>query len=112
MTTRFRGIALAVALAVGAAGGAGCSGPYSGKAERLKKPPKRKAPVEPDAAALPYNEECKTAFFEDNSRVRRNSTGARGKIATADASLGTADSSADAGTRASMTIEAINQYKK
>jgi hypothetical protein len=112
MTTRFRGIALAVALAVGAAGAAGCSGPYSGKAERLKKPPKRKAPVEPDAAALPYNEECKSAFFEDNSRVRRNSTGARGKIAQADASLGTADSASDAGTRASMTIEAINQYKK
>jgi hypothetical protein len=114
MTTRFRGIALAVALSIGMAAPmtTGCGGPYSEKAETLKKPKKKKRPPEPDTAALPYNEECKTAFFEDNTKVRRNGGAARGKIAQGDTQLGTADSSPDAGTRATLTIEAITSYKK
>lgn len=112
MTTRFRGIALVLALAVGAPTAAGCGGPYVGKAEKLKRPVKKKRPPEPDAAALPYNEDCKAAFFEDNSKVRRNSGAARGKVGQGDAALGAAESSPDPGVRASSTIEAINSYKK
>jgi hypothetical protein len=112
MTTRFRGIALVLALAVGAPTAAGCGGPYVGKAEKLKRPAKKKRPPEPDAAALPYNEDCKAAFFEDNSKVRRNSGAARGKVGQGDAALGAAESSPDPGVRASSTIEAINSYKK
>jgi hypothetical protein len=112
MTTRFRGIALILALAIGAPTAGGCGGPYVGKPEKLKRPAKKKKPPEPDAAALPYNEECKSGFFEDNSKVRRNSGAARGKVGQGDAALGAAESSPDPGVRASSTIEAINSYKK
>src|SRR5689334_4257836 len=116
MTTRFRGIALAMALAVSGAAAApmaaGCGGPYAGKPEKLKKPTKKKKPPEPDAAALPYNEECKSAFFEDGSKVRRDQGGARSKVGSGDAALSSAESAGDVGTQASLTIQAINDYKK
>jgi hypothetical protein len=112
MTTRFRGIALAMAFAFTAPLATGCAGLYSGKPEKLKPAPKKKRPPEPDAAAVPYNEECKTAFFEDGSKVRRDQGGARAKVSQGDASLSSAEGSADKGSQASLTIEAINNYKK
>lgn len=63
----------------------GCSGPYSGKAERLKKPrpkkPKKKEGEDEDKdkpKVAKLDDKCRTNFFADPSRVgRRRSRDAR-----------------------------------
>ncbi len=58
---------LAVALGLGTSAMlSGCSGPYSGKAERLKRPKKKERPPAEDTGAqeVVLDEECRTDFFQ------------------------------------------------
>ena len=55
-------------LALVIVGGAlGCSGPYAGKPSPLVRPVKKKRP---QAAAATFDDQCKTDFFADASRVK------------------------------------------
>ncbi|HVK74050.1 MAG TPA: hypothetical protein VM734_12055 [Kofleriaceae bacterium] len=71
MTNASRALIVGLALAVGASLSVGCAGPYAGKAEKLKKPPKKKMPDE--AAAAPpevkWVPECQAKFQEDAGKA-------------------------------------------
>ena len=94
-------------------GTAGCSGPYAGKAERLKHPRKKKRPPPPPPSkvVIQYDDECRVKFNEDNSRVRRRQGEARALIGRGDTAMSTAVRTPDPKGRTSLIIDAINKYK-
>lgn len=71
MKTRIAAIALAFVLGGALMGTSACSGPYSGKAEKLKKPSRKPKPPPTEeelaaAAAGPQlDDKCRTNFFDD-----------------------------------------------
>lgn len=92
-------VALALALAC-AVGPVGCAGPYSGKAEPLKKPRAKKRPksVAPPTEVAQGSEPgkvseepCRTNFFGDPFRGKRRSREARAMAAEAEAALTSAE---------------------
>ncbi len=112
-STRGNLVALVATFAMAAAPifTAACSGPYDGAAEKVKKPTKKNRP--PDVAApaveIKYDDECKTKFEEDGSKVRRKSP--QSQIDAGDVALQNVDSNGDMAVKASFAVEAINKYK-
>lgn len=93
---RFAITALAMAALVGfGTSQLGCAHPYSGKAEKLKKPRKKKKPkaTEEELAAAPVlDEKCRTNFFMDPTTRRKVRRG-KSLAGEADGILGDADGS-------------------
>ena len=81
-------IAVFVGLGLATATGVGCSGPYSSKPSKLKKPRKKKrpdtAPPTAEAEGPVFDEKCRTNFFADPGRVRRKKAQSRGLTREAD----------------------------
>lgn len=67
-----RALLVAVALAFASAG---CSGPYTGKAEKLSRPKKKKRPAAEEGAEAPsevvLDEKCRANFFAEPTTRRR-----------------------------------------
>jgi len=89
-------ILLALALGAGSALTACGSGPYTGKPEKLKKPRAKKRPegsanpteVASGGAATPMSEgDCRTNFFAEPYRKRREKNEARGMAMQAESTL-------------------------
>jgi hypothetical protein len=111
-TTRGTLLIASIALALTAqAVGSGCSGPYAGAPEKLKRPSKKARPPEPPPVEekIVYVEECKTKFQEDASKVRRRDPSAL--IAGGDSAMQSSDQSTDPAGKASLVVDAINKYK-
>lgn len=115
-----RGIALfpVLGLVLAAAIAGGCSGPYSGKPDRLKMPSKK---AEPDAPAVTATEikmvdECPAKFQEepkDALKLHNRNKGAVNRIVEqADSLLDSARNASDDKAKASQTVEAINKLRK
>jgi predicted Zn-dependent protease len=105
-------IVTTVAMAVAPVLSGACSGPYEGmKAESLKKPSKKARPPDaaPVAEEIKYDEDCKTKFQEDGSKVRRKSPNQQ--IDAGDQALQLVDQTPDPAAKANAAIEAINKYK-
>jgi hypothetical protein len=115
MTRSSRGnlVALAAALAmvVVPVFTTACSGPYESPAEKVKRPSKKNRPPEAPvvAAEIKYDDECKTKFQEDGSKVHRKS--AAPQIAAGDSALEQVGSTSDMAMKASFAVDAINKYK-
>jgi hypothetical protein len=88
-----------------------CSGPYDSPAEKVKRPAKKNRPPEAPvvAAEIKYDDECKTKFQEDGSKVRRKSPASQ--IQAGDTALENVASNSDMAAKASFAVEAINKYK-
>ena len=91
----------------------GCVPLYGGKAEKLKSLEKKKRPVEAASSGpnIIYNEECKAEFF---STIKVPSPLPQQADAFVSAGNGAMDASrraADAQTKVSSILEAINKYK-
>jgi hypothetical protein len=105
--------ALAIVLA-GAVASAGCAGPYSGKAESLKKPRAKKRPKDARAATeaadtggppAMSDEPCRANFFGDPFRRKRQSREARAMAGEAEAVLISAERSG--AQRLPLVLEAM-----
>lgn len=118
-----RGIALlrslGLALCVTVAGaGAGCSGPYAGKPEALKRPSKKPEPDVPPPSAMEIKmvEECPAKFQEEpkdaQKQHNRNKSAATRAVEQADSLLDSARTNPDDKAKASQTTEAINKLRK
>lgn len=91
---------------------AGCSSPYDAKAERLKKPKKKKRPdaEEADAGADEQplaDDKCRTNFFAEPTKRRKARDGRR-LASQADGLLVDADR-ADGKRRVSLLVEALEK---
>ncbi len=53
----------------------GCTGPYTGKPERLEKPRKKKRPQAEEDGALALDDECRTNFFAKPTKRRNQRQG-------------------------------------
>jgi hypothetical protein len=92
MKPRFAAIALACLLGGGVAAMPGCAQPYSGKAEKIKRPraKPRPAPAADAAAAAPaFDEKCRTNFFDEPGQKpkKRKPRDAKGLVAEANGLL-------------------------
>lgn len=107
-------VALGLCLAL-AAPAAGCSSPYAGKPERLRKPKEKKRPegdeapaeVTDDAKPADDGGKCRTNFFAKPTK-QRNARGARRLSDQADGILANAEH-ADGDHKVSLLIDAINK---
>jgi predicted Zn-dependent protease len=105
-------IVTTVAMAVAPVLTSACSGPYEGMgAEKLKKPSKKARPPDaaPVAEEIKYDEDCKTKFQEDNTKVRPRN--AQQQIDAGDQALQLVDQTPDPQAKANAAVEAINKYK-
>ncbi|HTJ47706.1 MAG TPA: hypothetical protein VL463_36670 [Kofleriaceae bacterium] len=116
MSRTSRGSVLAivttVAMAMTPIFAGGCPGPYENiKAESVKKPTKKARPPDAPVVAeeIKYDEDCKTKFQEDGSKVRRKSP--QQQIDAGDQALQLVDQTPDPANKANAAIEAINKYK-
>ena len=103
-------LALALALAVGAPL-SGCSSPYEGKSERLKKPKKKKRPKDDKAQAAteepPVEDKCNPNFFDEPTK-KRNARAGRRLAGQAEGLLVDADRTDDA-NRKRLIVEALDK---
>ncbi|MBK9029814.1 MAG: hypothetical protein IPL61_00475 [Myxococcales bacterium] len=112
-----RAIGLGVALAVAASAG-GCSGPYAGSPEKLKRPSKKPEPEEVpvDAVEIKMVMECQAKFQEEPKDAlkmhKRNATASSRLVDQADTLLDDARGATDDKARAAQTVEAINKLRK
>lgn len=95
---------------------AGCSGPYSNPAEKLKKPVKKPMPEEPDVVAVVvFAEDCPVKFQEDPGKaMQQHRTGKRladQKTGQADELLDKARDTTDDKQKAGQTVEAISKLR-
>lgn len=104
-------IVTTVAMAIAPVFAVGCAGPYEAAAEKVKKPAKKNRPPDaaPVAEEIKYDEDCKTKFQEDNTKVRRKSP--QQQIDAGDQALQIVDQSPDPQAKANAAVEAINKYK-
>ena len=100
-----RALGIGVALALAA-----CSGPYAGKAEKLRKMPKSAEPEPPPVAAeeIKFAEECPVKFQEEP----RNASASKRLVEQADSLLDDARLAKDDKARVAQTTEAINKLRK
>lgn len=102
-------VAIALGLAL-AAPAVGCSSPYSGKAERLKKPKEKKRPPDEEPVAAPVEDaKCKTNFF-DEPTTDRNARDGRRLADQGDTLLGNADR-VEGDDRTNLVVEALSKLK-
>lgn len=104
----------ALVLAIAAPATTGCSSPYDAKAERIKKPKKKKRPVEeevkPPEGDQPLAEDkCRTNFFDEPTK-RRDARDGRRLAAQADGLLVDAERS-EGKRRTGMLVEALDKLK-
>jgi hypothetical protein len=121
MTTTSRGSAAvriaAVAMTIGATVFAAivpaCSGPFDSNAEKLKKPTKKPRPPDAPVAAatVVYDEDCKTKFEEDNTKVHPNVNQANGLIKAGDDAIASVDHATDDAAKAQDVVDAIMKYR-
>ncbi len=110
-SSRGHALALAIALVVTPVLVSACSAPYDVASEKLKKPSKKARPPDAPVAAveIKYDEDCKTKFEEDGSKVRRRN--ADSQIAAGDSAMTSIDGTTDPATKAGFAVDAINKYK-
>jgi hypothetical protein len=114
-----RGNVIASICALGLAAGLafGCSGPYAGKAEPVKRPKKEKMPEEAPVATveMKWVTECKVSFNEDPAgwmaKHKKNIGPATARINQGRALLDQADSETDDEKKAGAVKEAINKLR-
>ncbi len=89
-----------------------CSGPHSGKAEKLRKPRKKARPEGEEIAQSPEStideSECKTNFFAEPTK-RRDARGGRKLANQADALIANADRSESDEQKRGLIVEALNK---
>ena len=110
-----RATVLALATAIGLALSlplAACSGPHSGKSEKLKKPRKKERPkdepVAEEAGAAPADTKCRVNFFAEPTK-KRKAKAARSMAAQSDRILVEAESETDADRKVGLIVEAIEK---
>jgi hypothetical protein len=91
---------------------ASCSSPYDAKAERLKKPKKKKRPDEPDAGpdegtTVAEDDQCRTNFFAEPTKKRASRDGRR-LAGQADGLLLDAEKT-DGARRSNLIVEALGK---
>lgn len=112
---RALGLGIAVALAAPLAA---CSGPYAGKAEKLRKMPKSAEPEPPPVVAeeTKFAEECPVKFQEEPKDAlkqhNRNAGASKRLVEQADSLLDDARVAKDDKARVAQTTEAINKLRK
>lgn len=112
-----RGSVVASVLALAFAAGA-CSGPYTGKAEKLRRPKTEKMPEEAPTGPveIKWVSECKAQFQEEPAgalaKHKRGISRAQPLINQGKALLDQASSAATDEERAGATKEAINKLRK
>lgn len=113
-----RALGLGIAVAV-AAPAIGCSGPYAGAPEKLRKMPKKAEPEAPPvtAAEIKWQDECGSAKFQEEPKDalklhRRNATASTRAVEQADGLLDDARSAKDDKAKAALTVDAINKLRK
>ena len=107
-------------LVVGAALAAGCAGPYSAKAERLKKPPGKKMPeqVEAPPPEIKWATECSAKFQEDPVATKAMTVHVKGQRKATDLQrdavnlLDKATSATEDAQVAGLTKEGIEKLRK
>ncbi len=100
-----------LAVAFGAAQFA-CSGPHSGKSEKLKKPREKERPegeVAAEEAALEADTKCRTNFFADPIKKRQRKVGDARRIAKGAEPILVEAESAEGERRAGLVVEAIQK---
>ena len=92
----------------------GCAHPYSGKAEKLKKPRKKKRPpvevTDEAPAEVVWDDECRANFNDDKKALRRQSRAASSLTKQADSMLLEAESMGGP-ARINTVIDAIGKLK-
>ena len=91
----------------------GCQALYGGKPERLKNPERKKAPPEPESAAvqIKYVEDC-TANFRDDPKLARPNPGLASQlVGDGDTALQNANKAKDPASQAELIRLSIDKYR-
>lgn len=115
-----RGTTLSIVVGAVIAGaflvGAGCGGPYKGKAER---PPKVKKTKEPEDVVVPvaaqeikWIDDCAAKFVDDPSKAKNSAAKADPLVSQGDAAVAQARSTDDEGNKGGFYLAAVDSYRK
>lgn len=102
---------IAMAVTLGAA--TGCQPLYGSRPEKLKNPPRKKAPpeLETGATQVKFVEDCTANFRDDPKLARPNPTIANQLVGEGDAALQSANRAKDGTAQADLLTRAIDNYR-
>ncbi len=104
---------LPVVLVLVVFGVASCKPLYSGKAEKLSNPSKKKRPDKTDepVAEIKYVDDCNASFTEDPKKVHAQSALSKTLYNQGDAALQQSDDAKDDSMKVSLLTDAIDKYR-
>jgi hypothetical protein len=91
----------------------GCQALYGGKPERLRNPDRKKAPPEPESAAIQikYVEDCTANFRDDPKLVKANPGLANQLVGDGDTAMQNANKAKDPASQAELVRLSIDKYR-